>query len=238
MNKTIVYSCITGGYDKPEDTILASKAIPELGVSFVLFTDEVKEPETYNAGGTGIEWTKMPLSWGQEARDHGICIRRVARWHKVNSHVLFPDAHSTVWLDGSQRIKPIRISTELVQPSLASHDLATFKHPDRTCVYQELMACKRWKKDNKVLMHNQIAKYRADNYPPFNGLVETACVVRRNCPAISEFNKLWWREIAENSYRDQLSFNYIAWKSNLAYAHIPGSRNTSPFFDFTMHGKR
>lgn len=41
MNSILVYSCVTGGYDAVQSTILASDATPEPGVRYVLYTDQL-----------------------------------------------------------------------------------------------------------------------------------------------------------------------------------------------------
>jgi hypothetical protein len=230
MSKTVIYSCVTGNYDKLLSAILASRAIPEKDVTYVLYTDQPGVPEKYMSSGSHLAWEIRPPVW-----KHRLCRRRTARWHKIMSHVLFPEAEHTIWLDGSQRLHAVKAS-EILLPHLQDNHVATFKHPDRTCVYQELHACRRLKKDNAVLMERQMKAYRTDGYPTFNGLVETACVLRTNRPEQIEFNQLWWKQIKQHSFRDQLSFNYVAWKLGMKYGRVPGCRAKSDFCDFVMHG--
>jgi hypothetical protein len=231
MSKTVVYSCVTGNYDQVLKSILASTAQAEDDTSYVLFTDQAVKGQPFVPTSGHPPWLIKPLAW-----KHPLCRRRTARWHKVNSHVLFPETENVVWFDGSQRVKSIAVHSELVVPGLDKHDIATFKHPERICVFQELQACKKLKKDNDLLMESQVAMYRKDGYPPFNGMVETACLLRRHSPDVVRFNKLWWEQIRQHSYRDQLSFNYVLWKLNLEYARIPGSRIKSQYCDFVTHG--
>lgn len=231
MSKIVVYSCVTGNYDKLHAGILNSQVIEEENAKYILFTDNVAEAKRF-ANLHNVLWDVRPLVW-----QHPLCKRRTARWHKLNSTVLFPGTDHTVWFDGSQRIKQVRIVEQLVKPVMKGVSIAAFKHPDRTCVYQELEACKKLKKDNPTLMDQQIHKYRSEGYPPFNGMVETACVIRGNNTEVVRFNKLWWEQLQNHSFRDQLSFNYVAWKLNTKYGHIPGHRARSPFCDFVMHGR-
>lgn len=232
MVNVLVYSCVVGGYDDLSKSLFASETIPEANVRYVLFTDKP------GAGGnivmpSGVAWEIKPLLW-----KHAFCNRRTARWHKINSHKLQQAFDVSIWIDGSQRIKNIQLSSALFEATLQkkpSLDIFSFKHPQRSCIYQELQACLGLKKDNPELMKAQIAAYRAQDYPPFNGLVETACVIRRASENVARFNSLWWQQISNHSLRDQLSFNYVAWKSAIPYGHIPGSRAYSPFFDFIPH---
>lgn len=235
MHDLIVYSCVTGGYDKVKSAVLASAAVVEHAVRFVLFTDDptLLKSGQYVRKGSTVLWEVKPLKWKHES-----CKRRTARWHKVNSHKLFPSASGTLWLDGSQRLKHgVRVGKSIILPALSSNVIATFKHPLRGCIYQEQRACTRLKKDNPALMQRQVEGYRKEGYPASNGMVETSCVVRANTTTVDEFNDRWWQEIESNSLRDQLSFNYVAWKMNICYGHLVGSRDRSPFCDFVAHGR-
>ena len=223
MSKIEVYSCVTGNYDDVRKTLFSSLPLIDCDVQFTLFTDKNLESE-----GTG--WVVRPLAF-----EAGVCKRRIARWHKVNSHILFPQADITVWMDGSQLFKKINLYKDLIGPHMTGAHLATFKHPVRTCVYQEAQACKMLKKDNAKLIDQQMKKYRQMGYPAFAGMVETACVIRKNKPIVTAFNKLWWLEIDKHSFRDQLSFNYAASNVGLGYKTLAGERVTSPYFYFKKH---
>ncbi len=235
MSEVILYSCVTNKYDNVEKTLLSSIGFAEENIKFVLFTDSLAanaKPEIYKEKGSSIIWELRPLVW-----KHSLCKRRTARFHKVNSHKLNLESDVIIWVDGSQKLKPVSLVKQLVNPLVSRYSLASFKHPERICIYQEMQACRKLKKDNPLLMHKQITAYRTEGYPPYHGLVETACVLRKQTSQIVEFNKLWWDQISRYSFRDQLSFNYVTWKLNLEYGKIPGCRTSSQFFDFIPHGK-
>ncbi len=149
----------------------------------------------------------------------------------MNSHLI--TNKPALWIDGSQRITaPLLPLFE----SLKHRQIATFKHPDRTCVYQEVKACQSLRKHNAELMNRQVARYQKEGYPPFNGLVETAVLFRQPTVEVERFNYIWWEQIHTGSYRDQLSFNYSISKTGIQYVHIPGDRTKSPWFEFVPHG--
>lgn len=233
--KTIIYSCVTGKYDNVLSTLLSSNLQIDEQTELILFSDRpgLAEPEVYQQVGSHITWSVRPVVW-----KHPTCNIRTARWHKINSHLALPEHDYSVWVDGSQRIKPVDLHVELVEP-LREHEkkqpISTFKHPVRTCVYQEMSACNRLRKDNATLMAEQVKKYRSEGYPPYNGMVETACVVRNNSLPVRRFNEFWWQEIENGSRRDQLSFNYTSWKLGIAYGRVMGHRQESAYFEFTPH---
>lgn len=233
--KTIIYSCVTGKYDNVLGVLLQSKPIINKDTELILFSDRpgLVEPEVYRQVGGHVEWSVRPLVWR-----HPTCNIRTARWHKINSHLALPDHDYSVWVDGSQRIKPVDLHKELVEPfqrNEKKQPIATFKHPVRTCVYQEMSACNRLRKDNATLMAEQVKKYRSEGYPPYNGMVETACVVRNNSLPTWQFNEFWWNEIENGSRRDQLSFNYTSWKLKTEYGRVMGHRQESGYFEFVPH---
>jgi hypothetical protein len=128
--------------------------------------------------------------------------------------------------------------TELIR-YLNGLDVATFKYPStygpRDCVYQEAEACIKRRKDRPDVIEAQMARYRAEGYPEHGGLVETSVVVRTFGETVRRFNAAWWREICSGSRRDQLSFNYVAWKLDLNYSLLPGSRVSNPFATWRPH---
>lgn len=192
------------------------------GVRLVCFTDrKVADP--------GV-WDVRPLH--KFVRD----ARRTARWHKINSHKLFPGDEPVVWADGSLQLR--LPATRLVEAALAGDNvLAAFKHPERNCVYAEHVACRRLRKDNPLLMQRQMDYYKFAGYPPGNGLAETGCVVRRPS-ACEAFENEWWATLDKYSHRDQLSFDFAVWRLKLPYAHLPGRADKSPHFAFHPHKRR
>ena len=229
MNLT-VYTCITGGYDGLEH-LLGSHTDPR--IQYVLFTDNktlLKHLDQQRIP-AGSRWEVRKSQWEHEDPV------RTARFHKVNAHIVLPEASHSLWIDGALRIKPEADLWDLVDSLPEGYDIAAFKHPLRDCVYRELSACKRLRKDDPGTMQQQVTRYHNYGYPPNAGMVETACVVRRHTSAIATLNACWWTEIAAGSYRDQLSFNFVCWRAKIKYLGIQGCRDESPYFTFHKHPK-
>lgn len=228
--RTAVYSCVTEGYDRVEETVLSSIGASDSDITYVLYSDLASNVTFYKNSKSEICWEIRPLAW-----KHASCPRRTARWHKINSHLLFPNYPYTIWIDAAQKIKKINLKTAIVEQIAPQAPLAAFKHPHRACIYEEFQACLAYKKDTPAVMADQIKQYKSENYPKNNRLVETGCVFRKYCSAITEFNNLWWKQINQYSVRDQLSFNYVAWKLKQPYAELPGSGTRSAFFTYVPH---
>ena len=231
MFSVTAYTCVTGGFDKL-DVITAGKPKNREDTSFVIYTDAVQKPEERGF------WEVRPVEWKHPSNP-----RRTARWHKTNSHLLI-DSKFSLWFDGALQFKN---GTDIVQmlhdglaveKGTAKYALASFKHPQRVCVYQENTACARMGKDDPQVMQEQVDRYRHEGYPPYNGMVETSCVIRYQNLDVTKFNEHWWREIEHGSLRDQLSFNYCCWRLGLEYGHLPGRRDVSPYFTFHPHKRK
>ena len=213
-SKLIVYSCITSGYDKAHNTLLRGEALQkEEGVRYILFSDTL-HPCSMSTG--GMEWEVQKIRWA-----HPLCSRRTARYHKCLPHLVLPPHQKSLWVDGNLTFKNVNPLTDIVNVYLSDGvDVATFRHADRQCVYQEEHACVLFRKDHADIMRAQVNKYKTEGYPTYNGLAETGCLVRRNNDIVKEFNNTWWSEIEQHSFRDQLSFPYVCWKLGVRYNHI------------------
>ena len=189
---------------------------------YICFTDRPQRV------GTGWE-LRAPVWKGKTGRE-------TARYHKLLSHKVLPDATYTVWMDAS--LTPKFNMASFAREVLKEQALVVWKHPQRVCIYQEAIACIRGGKDDVNVIRAQAARYLAQGYPYFHGLIESGVVARRNqLQAVREFNEAWWHELQTGSVRDQLSFNYVAWKQKFAYGLLPIGLNTgnSPWFTQRSH---
>ena len=115
----------------------------------------------------------------------------------------------------------------------------------RNCVYKEYEAIinlgqqKGNYKDNPAIMYNQVKRYMEEGYPQDNGLTTNGIMFRNHKnPSIINLMEDWWLEIKHNSRRDQLSFDYIAWKNNFKIQYIPGDNRNNQYFILGSHKKK
>lgn len=197
-DKLIVYTCITNGKDE-------LKTMPKSDrVRYVCFSDQPFEHE---------QWEYQPLQW-KESNDS----RRIARWHKINSHLIFPDCY-TLWIDGNITLN---FRPHLLLHSVNAHgDIVSKIHPVRDCVYQEFEAVRMLRYDDLEVLAEQEALYRSENFPEKAGLPETNILFRKPTQNTRDFNNLWWNMISRYSKRDQLSFTYCTWKLGLKWDKFP-----------------
>lgn len=203
----VVYSAIFGDIDK-------LWTAETNGVRHVVFTDSPKVEYDLPKGGK----TANPV-WEQIVLPPGWDMRRSARHYKTVPQYYMPEADIWVWVDCNVRLK---IAPQLLVEQYLHEDFATFKHPDRDCLYVEADFCAKSHKDRPEVLKKQTDRYRKEGMPQHWGLIETRVVIRRNTPKVCELNTAWWDEIESNSLRDQVSLPYVFWKHGWRWETIPG----------------
>lgn len=208
-NNIAVFTAIIGDYDR----LLPHVATK--GVDFVCFTDN---PKLYSP-----QWKIVKVSQGQ------MDPTRKARQIKILPHKFLPNYRYTLWIDANILLKCT--AKNLFSMYMNGNSVVTFNHSARNCIYKEADACIQLKKDDPSVITHQMDKYKKENYPRENGLVETGVLLRDHySPKLNYIMEQWWKEIVNHSKRDQLSFNYIAWKYNLNHKVIKqGLRNIGCF---------
>lgn len=136
--------------------------------------------------------------------------RRNAKPYKILCSLMFPQYEYIIWEDGNHQLKvdPQTIIDEY-GPDV---DVLVFKHPDRTCLYQEMGACAQWGLDYKENLENQFRFYKSKGVPENFGLFEMSTFIVKNTNAVKELQLMWWEQISKFSSRDQISFAYCLWK--------------------------
>jgi len=184
-NVTVITSIIDGRDHLREDQRTG-------GARFVAYVNAVHDTTT---------WEQRP------AYDGFLSARRNSRAHKILSHQ-FCDTVYCIWIDGNValRIEP----ASLVQKVLGRFDFAVFKHPERSCIYEESDSCILRGLDDPAIIRRQMAKYANNGYEHDQGLAEANVIIRRHTKPVIEFNNSWWAEYCSHSVRDQISFMYAA----------------------------
>jgi len=227
MNKKVTYTSVFGGFDDIEPSKLPK------GWDFKSFSEK----------------NSIPL-YKDSNRD--------AKKYKLLPHRYLSQYEYSLWVDGN--FKVVGDIDILVEKYLKDTNLAFFNHQNtildpRNCIYQEAETILNFGainmqrtpergmlnyKDNPKIIQKQIKKYQNEDYPINNGLIKGGVILRRhNEKDVIKAMEAWWEEVKYNSKRDQLSFNYIAWKQNLKFNYIEGDLRNNKFFTHSSHiGKK
>ena len=175
---------------------------------------------------------------------------RQNRLYKILPHRHLSDYDISVCIDADVAIT--KNIGGIVEKYLSESNLAVLDHSicgmsttgnlnRRNCIYEEARfiqwlgdnhARKQYKDDMNII-HRQMNQYREDGYPADNGLARTTVIFRRhNESDVIETMERWWLEYQYNSRRDQLSFPYSAWKTNLNFELIPIDIDDNEYFKY------
>ena len=199
--KKVIYTCITGQYDDACAHVFVDDTW-----EYVMFTDN-----QYLLGlGRYMHWGIRPLMFDKMTNVKN------ARWHKINANLLFPEYQYSLWIDGNIVIMEkdffIRINNFIDN----SEKICIPPHPVRNCIYDEADVIKQKHIDNKNTVNQQIRLLKFMRYPCRAGLNETCIILRKhNDRQIIRLQRKWWRMVRKYSKRDQLSYNWAAWRCKI-----------------------
>lgn len=216
MNKKIcVYTCITGNYDN-----LHEIKNPEQNVDYYCFTnnDKIKSKT----------WQVIPIQ--NEKLDN--C--RLARKIKILGHPIINQYNVIVWTDADVIWKkPV---SKFVKSYLKTSPLAIFKHHARNNIHDEAIACLKLRKDNKEIILKTLNHYKKTGYQDNNGLCESTVFIKKpKDRKVIETMQIWFDIVKNYSRRDQLSFNYAIWKTQLKINYINLNVWDNSWFSTTKH---
>ena len=199
MNKICVYTCITGNYDN-----LIEVQNIEDGIDYLCYTNNRKIKSK--------TWSVKYIS------DNTLTNAELNRKIKILGDKELKKYDATVYIDGNFTIVGSIKKMLEEKAILKRYDLVGFKHSVRNSINEEMLACLMY---NKAKIEN-IAKlydfYNREKFPDNNGLIEASILIRNfNNNKLNECMKLWFDMYINYAHRDQLSFQYAAWKTGLKY---------------------
>ena len=197
MNKKICYTVITGDYDSLKEPTQITK-----GWDYICFTENQKLIDK-----TSENWKFIKMGHSSDKSKH-------QRKKKIYNEWMFASYDVSVYVDGSMYINCDL--NEFIDKNCKT-DFNLMNHPSRNCIYQEAAACIMLQKDNTATIMQQTLDYKEEGLPNDAGMVATGVMIRRHTPEVIEFCRKWYIEILEHSKRDQLSFNYVNWKTPINY---------------------
>lgn len=193
-NKIVVYTAISGTYDE-----LHNPEFIDEDITYVCFTDNFNlKSDTWN-----VEYVKFD---GNPA----LAIRE----YKILPHKFFKNFDTSVWIDGSTKVKD-DIRTYIKKYG-KNAEMLCFPHPERNCIYDEAATVMLYKRAGvKECVEQQMHYLKDVNYPEKNGLYSCGCIVRNHSTEIiKKIMEDWWEEVNKFTKRDQISFPVVLHKNH------------------------
>ena len=233
MNKKVIYTSVFGCTEE-NNYHLHEPDVPLVGWDFICFTDN----PNFKSDLWDVKLVKPLYEDGA----------RNAKRYKLKPHVFLKEYDISVWHD--IEVKITKDINSVVTGMLTGNNLAILNHElcgrtvsgdlnVRKCVYEEAKFIqwlgdnnpKKIYKDNMDIIHTQVDRYRKEGYPENNGLARTTVMfMRHNEDDVKQQMDTWWEEMKYGSRRDQISFNYSAWKNDFKFSYIQEDIDDNPYF--------
>lgn len=197
--KIVIYTCITGGYDKLLEPYYLDKKC-----DYIVVTDSNINSKIY-------KMREIPEK--VKNLQNNILINRYIKFHP---HELFKEEYDyAIYIDGN--IQPLSNLSAFVNEINEDFGISIHKHSIRDCIYDEALMLKVRKKGNYKYIKKQMKRYRKEGFPKKFGMVEAAIIVTDlKSDDSNKILKEWWQEFLESkSMRDQLALPYVLWKNKI-----------------------
>lgn len=219
--KYLVYTAVFGGYDRIYPPVQRDPS-----VDYIVFTDD---PALQVPG-----WQVIPVDLARFATPKAANL-----YYRALVHRLLPDYDASLYVDGNIRIiDPTAALFKALEQSGAA--LMLYRHPLRNTVREELAAVmSAGKVSDAERAKQEVEEYFGAGFPDNVGLGETTIIVKNHRhPKLDAAMGLWSDLFQAHLNRDQLSFPFVIWKTNLDVAWLEGSfREPNPYFARYPHFK-
>lgn len=196
--RIVVYTCISGDYDK---LIIPEYISEECDYYFI------SEKDITN--GTIYKWINLDDVLPIKGLDN----TRKNRYCKINVHEIFPQYDYSIYVDGN-----IKIISDIAMclADIKRSGVAVSGKSSSLCTYVEALRCIGTQKDDKEKIIRQMERYYKEGMPRYFGEFLCNVLVRNHTnPTCKKLMEDWWNEVYRESKRDQLSFPYVLWKNGL-----------------------
>lgn len=200
----VVYTAVLGETDTLRDPSFLAP-----GVKYSCFTDR---PLTTSS------WQRVEIP---TARDSVTAARHV----KIMSAP--PEADFTLWIDSAFRLE---VDPVIFAPLLLRADLLAFRHPWCSTLEDEICEISGRGLVPEAVLKNQLSDYSQAGFPSDTPHSSTGFLVRRNDLRTRTFNRTWWAELTRHGHpRDQMSFDYAAWRCGMRIHYLEGQYRDNPY---------
>lgn len=161
--------------------------------------------------------------------------RLQARFVKILAPLHFP-CQDILWVDGTMQL---RKKPEDFLERLWDHNVLAMPHPHRDSIDEEAEVLHGRYKWPEKFFKEQIASYRRQGFHPEKRgwLTTTGLMAFRKGSTSQILAKTWWDQIKEWGHpRDQMSFDYSAWRSAAKVGLLYGHYRNNPYARYWAHG--
>lgn len=216
-DRLVIYTALFGDYD---DLVDPNEKFD--GCDFVCFTDQ--------------KHLKSDIWDIRLVEDCGFPPNIMNRKYKFLPHLFLSNSKYSLYIDSNLLI---HLNPVPLVSCLSSNNIVLPGHKQRTCVYDEIIACYAADKAGADVLYCHYKFLISQNYPKNNGLTENNIILRRHN---SEESITWgdcvWNSLNKYVQRDQLLVQYCAWKNNISISELQENAwDKGSIFSFRVHKK-
>lgn len=216
--KVALYTCITKGY---EAMLPKAPVFPSIQDK-IMFCD-FNIPDS-------LGWTAKKLESPKAITRPDM----INRYHKLFAHKILKNYDISIYIDGN--ILLYDNPESLIKKFLLSGcPIGLSRHPRRESIAEELLACielGKFKMGDEKNAYDQVSKYLVNEKFPDNKLFYGGVIFRNHQykEDLDTSMVLWWRELQNQTARDQISLPYVIWKSGLPVHEVSINISDNPYF--------
>ncbi|ERI35027.1 MULTISPECIES: glycosyltransferase domain-containing protein [Alcaligenes] len=212
--RKVVYTVATKGFCLAEQNCSFS----DPSIDRICFTDDESLTSDW--------WTVVALEKGF------LDSHRESRRPKLLPHKYLEGYDCSLYIDSSLVFKTDPADIFDVYASQTDFSFFCFPHP-RNCIYKEAEAVIAYAYEDEQTVRGQMDAYRLQGYPENNGLITGGMLLRHHHhPVLKELSEEWFEHVLAYSKRDQLSFDFLAFKKQFSYGTFPGVISDNPLVDW------
>ena len=217
--RSVVYTCLFGHYEGLKEQAVAQSS----NVDFICLTDRS------DLRSDSWQVRVVPVL--------GLGAARESRRPKLMPQLHLGDYDQSCYIDAHIALT---VPPEEIFAILEGHsaDFLCFKHPWRSCIFEEAEEVIRLGIDDETRVREQMRAYRNAGFKPRAGLMSSGFLLRRHSAEVATFGEAWFTHLLRYSYRDQLSFPFVASRSTLNYALMEFDITSNPWLTLAKGPER
>ena len=145
--------------------------------------------------------------------------KKQSRYNKIMLHKVLPDYYLYCYMDANMVLTQEPPSNPIWG-----------QHPYGHTIYQEAQRIVKLGKDNITEINRQMNFYRGNRMRGTDKITMNGFFVRRNTPEINHICEVWWEQVKQFSYRDQLSLPFVFEATNRKMENIVRTSEIRRYF--------
>ncbi len=144
-----------------------------------------------------------------------------SRYPKMHPHTLLSDYEYTVWMDGNLVINSNDFYRAIDKKIEEGIIYSGVKHPDKTCVYEDIVACVHAMRDRTSNILRAANFLLKEHFPRHYGMYENNIILRRtDSVAVQAYNNHWWELYLAYPHRDQFMAPYCLREHRIPFDYL------------------